>query len=169
MSKCMLKAKSMSKEFWTKFVSYVIYLSNCSPIMNIKGQAPQESLWDIAYARVPNQEDLSIMIRVHGIGRKRETPEFFSYFEESVQEVVMSNEFLLDLLQFIKSHLLKGVQLWRKISKSLRRITLESYQFFLRIMKLRRMPNDRWKDIKKGLLLKKGYKQQHEVDYDDFH
>lgn len=52
---------------------------------------------------------------------------------------------------------------WRKKSMSSRRITLGSYQNFLRIMKqlesswcsrLRKMSNERWKDTKEGLLLK---------------
>ncbi|RDX85273.1 hypothetical protein CR513_33547, partial [Mucuna pruriens] len=56
-----------------------------------------------------------------------------------------------------------GDKPWRNKSKPLRRITLRSYQIFLRIMKqlessgcsrLRRMPEERWKDTKQGLLLK---------------
>ncbi|RDY04652.1 hypothetical protein CR513_11616, partial [Mucuna pruriens] len=68
MARCMLKAKSMPKEFWAEVVSCVVYLSNRSPTRNVKGQTPQEA-WSgvkpkvdhfrvfgsIAYAHVPNQ------------------------------------------------------------------------------------------------------------------
>ncbi|RDY01786.1 hypothetical protein CR513_14843, partial [Mucuna pruriens] len=68
MARCMLKAKSMPKEFWAEVVSCTVYLSNRSPTRNVKGQTPQEP-WSgvkpkvdhfrvfgsIAYAIVPNQ------------------------------------------------------------------------------------------------------------------
>ena len=43
MARCMLKAKSMPKEFWAEAISCVIYLSNRSPTSNVKDQTPQEA------------------------------------------------------------------------------------------------------------------------------
>nr|XP_009757763.1 PREDICTED: uncharacterized protein LOC104210538 [Nicotiana sylvestris] len=68
MARCMLKAKSMPKEFWAEAVSYAVYLNNRSPTRNVKDQTPQE-VWSgrnpsvkhlrifgsIAYAHVPHQ------------------------------------------------------------------------------------------------------------------
>ncbi|RDX82228.1 hypothetical protein CR513_37009, partial [Mucuna pruriens] len=68
MARCMLKAKSMPKEFWVEVVSCAVYLSNHSNTRNVKGQTRQEA-WSevkpkvnhlrvfgsIAYAHVLNQ------------------------------------------------------------------------------------------------------------------
>ena len=43
MVKYMLKVKNMPKNFWTKAISYAVYLSNHSPTLNVKYQTPQEA------------------------------------------------------------------------------------------------------------------------------
>ena len=68
MSRCMLKAKHLPKEFWVEAVSCTIYLSNRSSKKNVRDQTPQETwsgrkpsvkhfiiFWSIAYAHVPHQ------------------------------------------------------------------------------------------------------------------
>ncbi|RDX88466.1 hypothetical protein CR513_29937, partial [Mucuna pruriens] len=56
MARCMLKAKSMPKEFWAETISCAVYLSNHSPTKNVKGQTPQEA-WSRVKPKdhVPNQ------------------------------------------------------------------------------------------------------------------
>ncbi|XP_070039297.1 uncharacterized mitochondrial protein AtMg00810-like [Nicotiana tomentosiformis] len=68
MARCMLKAKSMAKEFWAEVVFCAVYSNNRSPTRNVRDQAPQEA-WgrrkpsvkhlrifgSIAYAHVPQQ------------------------------------------------------------------------------------------------------------------
>ena len=51
MTRCMLKAKSIPKEFWAKAISCAVYLSNCSPTKNVKSQTPQEA-WSGVKPRV---------------------------------------------------------------------------------------------------------------------
>ena len=69
MTRSIMKAKLMPKEFWAKAVSCVVYLSNQSPMTNVKDQTPQEA-WSkrqpsvaylrifksVAYAHMPQQE-----------------------------------------------------------------------------------------------------------------
>ena len=43
MARCMLKAKSMPKEFWAEVVSCAVYLNNRSPTRNVRDQTPQET------------------------------------------------------------------------------------------------------------------------------
>ena len=43
MARSMMKAKLMPKEFWAEVVSCAIYLSNQSPMANVKDQTPQEA------------------------------------------------------------------------------------------------------------------------------
>ena len=68
MTRCMLKAKHLPKEFWAEAVSCAVYLSNRSPTKNVRDQTPQKA-WSgrkrsvrhlrifgsIAYAHVPHQ------------------------------------------------------------------------------------------------------------------
>ncbi|RDY09451.1 hypothetical protein CR513_06162, partial [Mucuna pruriens] len=77
MAKCMLKAKFMPEEFWAKVVSCAIYLSNCSPIGNVKRSTTLRSMeWNGVKPRVdhlkvfgsisyilmcPTKKDLSLM------------------------------------------------------------------------------------------------------------
>ena len=43
MTRSMMKAKLMPKEFWAEAISYTVYLSNRSPTANVKDQTPQEA------------------------------------------------------------------------------------------------------------------------------
>ncbi|RDX81244.1 hypothetical protein CR513_38115, partial [Mucuna pruriens] len=59
-ARCMLKVKSMPKEFCAEVVSCAIYLSNRFPIRNVKGGLKPKVdhlrvFWSIAYAHVPNK------------------------------------------------------------------------------------------------------------------
>ncbi|XP_075087512.1 uncharacterized protein LOC142169541 [Nicotiana tabacum] len=68
MARCMLKAKSMPREFWAEAISSAVYLNNRSPTRNVRDQTPQEAwrgrkpsvkhlriFWSIAYTHVPQQ------------------------------------------------------------------------------------------------------------------
>ena len=79
MARCILKAKSMPKEFWVEAISCAFYLCICSLTKNVKGQTPQEAysglkprvdhlkvFGSITYAHVSNQgrfklDDKSVM------------------------------------------------------------------------------------------------------------
>ncbi|RDY08083.1 hypothetical protein CR513_07727, partial [Mucuna pruriens] len=64
MARCMLKAKSMPKEFWAKVVSCAIYLSNRSPTRNVKGQTPQEA-WSRVKPKVDHFRVFVSIINAH--------------------------------------------------------------------------------------------------------
>jgi len=51
MARCMLKPKSMPKEFWAEAISCAVYLFNRSPTKNVKGQTPEEA-WSGVKPRV---------------------------------------------------------------------------------------------------------------------
>ncbi|RDX69169.1 hypothetical protein CR513_51756, partial [Mucuna pruriens] len=86
MARCMLKAKSMPKEFWAKVVSCVVYLSNRSPTINVKGRFKlndrgvkhvfigyDASSKGYKLYNPKNRKIINLMKKRHGIRRKKKT------------------------------------------------------------------------------------------------
>ncbi|XP_070046079.1 uncharacterized protein [Nicotiana tomentosiformis] len=111
MARCLLKAKSMPREFWGEAISCAVYLNKRSPTRNIRDQTPQEA-WigrkpsvkhlrifgSIAYSHVPQQKRANLADRSvkHVFVGYDTSSKGYKLYNPSSGKVVVSRDVKLD-------------------------------------------------------------------------